>query len=206
MLNDALQSTARMQAYGKTLMTDEDDLVQQVQDAVSQCRSYAGFFDWPDRDIAEWGVANLFGEIAAGEPGVPFRDVQVRGRGADPPDCEAIDSKGRLLGIEVTELVDGPTIAATKHDGRTPWMDWNAQTIRSRVHELLLSKDEKTLQGGPYDEYIVLIHTDEPALSIAAIQGALVGQELPALRQIQRAYILFSYDPGAPAYPFFRIL
>lgn len=185
---------------------DEDELVRIVQDAIKKQRPYGGFFDWPDREIAEWGVANAFSEAATTEPGLPFRDLRSRGRGEDPPDCEARDSSGSLVAIELTELVDGDTLAATRKAGVAGFAQWDAAKIREQIEERLISKDTKTLKGGPYNEYLVLIHTDEPALSIAQIESALAGHQLPALRQVQRAYLLLSYDPGLRRYPFVRLV
>ena len=185
---------------------DEDELVDMVRDAIGQQRPYAGFFDWPERPIAEWGVANLFSEIAGREPGLPFRDVHAREAGQDPPDCEAVDVHGRPVAIEVTELVDGYAIAEVRRTGRSVVASWNAGRIRRHLDELLLRKDSKTLKGGPYHEYIVLIHTDEPTLTLQPIEAALSGHTFPPLKQVQRAYLILSYEPLRGGYPYFRLL
>jgi hypothetical protein len=185
---------------------DEDDLVEMVQDAVRKQRPYASFFYWPVRAIAEWGIANAFSESAASEAGFPLRELQARQPGDDPPDCEGIDAEGRHIGIEVTELVDGDAIARARRTGDNVWSTWDTPRIRAALDHLLTEKDSKTLHGGPYDEYLVLIHTDEPALTFEQIEAAVFGHSFPNLLQVQRAYILLSYDPLRRGYPYVKLL
>lgn len=185
---------------------DEDELVERVQDAVRKQRPYAGFFHWPERAIAEWGIANAFSEAAASEEGFPLRELESKEPGEDPPDCEGIDAQGRRIAIEVTELVDGDAIARARRTGSNVWSTWNEPKIRAVLDHLLTEKDSKTLQGGPYDEYLVLIHTDEPALTFEQIKAAVVEHSFPRLRQIRRAYVLLSYDPQHCGYPYVKLL
>lgn len=166
---------------------------------------------WPDRDIAEWGVARLFTEIASAEPGYPFSEPRARGKGNDPPDCEALDNDGRLIAFEITELVDGQAIAETKRaamkgSGLNRWAEWSPARIREEIQARLGSKDRKTLQGGAYAEYIVLLHTDEPALVLQTIENALDGYRFAPPGRVDRAYLLLSYDPTRDSYPFVRLL
>jgi hypothetical protein len=185
---------------------DDDELVEMVRDAISKQRPYAGFFDWPERSIAEWGAVNAFSEIASSEPGFPLREIEPRPSGEDPPDCEAVDANGRAMAIEVTELVDGSAIAAARRTGRVDFATWGPAQIRAQIDHLLTAKDSKVLKGGPYDEYVVLIHTDEPAVTPEQIAVALDGHELPAMKQVHRAYLLLSYDPHRRRYPYFRLI
>src|SRR5216110_1592661 len=94
--------------------------------ARAQARGYADFHLWaPDRDLEEWGVANTLRESAAhrGEEEL-FRELRRRGRGNDPPDCEASDQFGQSIAIEVTELVDPKAIVAFKRGLIYEWADW----------------------------------------------------------------------------------
>ncbi len=178
----------------------DDDLINELSEAVRQQRPYAGFFFWPNRPFAERGLVATFSEAAASEPGLPFRNIRSRAEGEDPPDCEAIDSHGRLIAIEVTELVDGTAIAEVRRTGRNLVATWDSSRIRTRIEELLRTKDAKVLNGGPYDEYVVLIHTDEMMITSDAIIHALNGYSLPRLKQVHRAYVFLSYQDGE--YPF----
>ena len=185
---------------------DDNELVEMVRDAIGKQRPYAGFFQWPQREIAEWGVANLFSEVAATEPGLPFRDIEPREPGEDPPDSEAIDAQGRRIAIEVTELVDGDAIAESRRTGANIMADWDASRIQSRLDDLIRGKDSKSLKGGDYDEYIVLIHSDEPLIPFDQARSAIEGHYFPSVSQIHRAYLILSYDPARRGYPYFRLL
>ena len=81
----------------------------------SLTRGYASFFEWPlDRNLAELGVVNYLVASMAADRQNLFANIQSRGRGNDPPDCEATDSQGRRVAIEVTELVDPKGIANSR--------------------------------------------------------------------------------------------
>lgn len=187
-------------------MDDRDEIGRKLQEAARSQRPYAGFFDWPDRDIGEWGVAKAFNDAAVGEPGVPLQLLESRGPGKDPPDCEAVDAEGRRIGIEVTELVDGSAVEAARHRGAAwAWADWSREKFLNGLQSRLASKDGKLLQDGPYDQYLVLIHTDEPALRVSTVEEWLRGHEFKQPTQITRAYLLLSYDPQCGRCPIFRL-
>jgi hypothetical protein len=180
--------------------------------AVEEQRGHADFFSWHERDVAERGVAQALLENAGNEPGFPFSQLRSRMPNQDPPDCEALDCYGRRVAIEVTELVDPDSIvrARTDHSRRSRQvspdaLSWNRVLFVQRVGALLRSKDSKSLKGGPYEEYLVVIHTDEPELSHGVVLEWLSGHEFPAPAQIDRAYLLLSYDPASESYPVIRL-
>jgi hypothetical protein len=89
-------------------MNDEehDHINRLLHEAAEKDRGYASFSNWPDRDVKEVGwVSELFRSLQHVEH-KSYSRLRSRGQGNDPPDCEAIDSEGRTIGIEVTELVD----------------------------------------------------------------------------------------------------
>jgi hypothetical protein len=108
------------------------------------------------------------------------------------------------LAIEVTELVDGTAAALARHQDHV-WARWNRVRFLNALEERLRSKDSKELQDGPYDEYIVLIHSDEPMLDATQVEECLAGHHFPAPAQILRAYLLLSYDPHCRGYPYARL-
>ena len=165
-------------------------------------RPYSGFFFWPDTALAEREVARTFIESAVSEPGIPMTHLVHRGQGNDPPDCEAVDSAGRRVGIEITELVEG---RFNRRDHVGLWAEWNRDGFLERVTALLEAKEEKPFKGGPYDERIVLIHTDEPALRYSHALEWLRQYTPGPFVQIDRAYLLFSYDPERQGYPYLRL-
>ena len=186
-------------------MSEEAELLRLLRAAVDRERPYAGFFDWPDRSVAEIGIASTFVAAAHGEVGFPLRDLRSRRLGEDPPDCEATDQTGARIALEVTELVDEEAIVRARRSGGNEWAQWDAPKLIDAIQARLRAKGTKRLKGGPYAEYIVLIHTDEPALSIEIVANALADAQFTAAVQVGRAYLLLSYHPGR-GYPFVRLI
>jgi hypothetical protein len=185
-------------------MDDRDEIARRLRDALRMRRGYADFFGWPAREVAEWGVVKEFGQSAVNEPGAPFRHLRARGQRCGRPDCEAVDTDGRRLGIEVTELVDASAIVQARTDGSCLEAEWDRAKFLAEVASRLSAKDQKTLKGGPYDEYIVLIHSDEPSLPIDVVEEWLAGHRFRKPEQIHRAYLLLSYDPRRNGCPYVR--
>ena len=176
-----------------------------IADAAAKQRPYAGFFDWPDRTVVEWGVATTLAETAGSDPSLQIRHVERRGQGNDPPDCEALDNSGRRIALEVTELVDGESIKRAKAGAPVTWAKWNRETLVSRLQALLERKDAVSLKDAPYDEYIVLIHTAEPALTFDVVEEWLRTHLFAAPTQINRAYLLLSYESQRETCPYVQL-
>ena len=58
-------------------MTLDDAILRKMEEAVRNERPHAAFFDWPDREVAELGVAKAFSEAAVHEPGLPFQRLEA---------------------------------------------------------------------------------------------------------------------------------
>lgn len=190
-------------------MGDDDELakaIAQMGEATERARGYADFFEFaPDRDIAELGVVESLVESLANGETAFFTCLQSRGRGNDPPDCEALDSAARRIAIEVTELVSADAIRTRKAKGAPPWQDWDKPTFLSRLTDRMLAKDARypKLKGGPYPGgYVVVIHTDEEFLSPDFVRAALEGHKF-RVQHISRAFLLLSYRAGT--YPYFEL-
>jgi hypothetical protein len=133
-----------------------------------------------------------------------FDRVSSRGRGNDPPDCEAVGADEAPVAIEVTELVDPDAIVAHKNKRPYEWKDWSREKLQDAVARLLIAKAarRKSLKGGPYSEYIVLIYTDEPMLAYDTAVTLLDGTRFATSRHIDRAFLLISYDPKVGYCPY----
>lgn len=168
-------------------------------------RGYAGFFDWPDRDQKELGIAiHLFESLEAHE-GLQYRQARVRGSGNDPPDIEVRDSSGRLIGIEVTELVDPAAIKSYKAGNPWDWAEWGQAKFGQYLEARVRAKDSPSgVKGGPYSEYWLLIHSDEPALSISEVRKHMAGVSPFPVKLITNAFLLLSYHPNE-GYPYVRL-
>lgn len=98
---------------------DEKGILALMRAAIAKSRGYSDFFGWSiNRDTEEWGGREEFGGIAITRGKQFFVDLKRRGRPNDPPDCEATQFDGGLVGIEVTELVDPAAIVAYKRGGK----------------------------------------------------------------------------------------
>jgi hypothetical protein len=188
---------------------DDSTMIDEMREALLRRRTYADFFDWPaNRQVAEEGVAaDLADSLQADGHGF-FTNLRSRGRGLDPPDCEALTLRGERLAIEVTELVSGEAIKTAKAGRGLDWAPWSPAVFLEALDERLRKKAEKfaILQGGPYPGgYVVVVYTDEPLLSRSAVQHMLSQRDPSEVEKITRAFLLLSYDPAVGRYPYFEL-
>ncbi len=192
-------------------MTDEDEksIVAAMREAIAKSRGYASYFDWPlDRDQEEWGVVQSLVESLeqAGTP-IGLSDYKPRGRPNDPPDCEARDSDGRRVAIEVTELVSGEAIRAFKAGRVFDWEMWTKPDFMSSLASRVTRKDARHphLKDPPYaGGYVLVVFTDEPVLSRERVAEWLEGQSFP-VDHLTRLFLLLGYDPGSQRCPVFEL-
>jgi len=127
---------------------DEAEIAKLMREARDLRRGYADFFQWAiDRDLEEWDVATILNESLAAEGRTFFSKLRSRGRPDDPPDCEALDSRGTRLTIEVTELVDGKAIEvykrAEKERRLADCAEWPREKFLAVLQERLSAKDSR---------------------------------------------------------------
>lgn len=91
-------------------MNDKDEWSELIQDIKDNVRNHAGYFAWEGNSaIEESGAIQCLFESLEYKNESFFHSIKSREN--DPPDCEAINTHGDTIGIEVTELVDGDSIA-----------------------------------------------------------------------------------------------
>ncbi|WP_298017838.1 hypothetical protein [uncultured Castellaniella sp.] len=192
-------------------MTPEDEkkIADLIRAARANKRGYADFYSWStDRDIEEWGVTTELWKSLQATGESFFDDIKRRGRGNDPPDCEAVDYKGNRIAIEVTELVCPDAIRAY-NDGRVyDWADWPKKRFIDAIAHRIATKGDRygKLRGGPYEGgYVVLIFTDEPMLPIATVRKFLDGHVFSRPEGVTRVFLLLSYDPGVQMSPYVEL-
>lgn len=182
---------------------DQDDLeevARLLKRAVDKQRGLADFFDYPDRDVKEQGIA----ADAFAAAGLPVEKLTSRGN-EDPPDCEAI-LYGRRVGIELTELVDQEAIEKFKKTKFAyDWAEWTRDEFIGRLRQCIERKDSvASVKGGPYDDYYLIIYSDEWTVASQNIEEELRGMSFPT-RLITHALLLLSYDPRTKSYPVFQL-
>jgi len=163
-------------------------------------KRYAAFFDYLDREQAEFGVAEelvrslelrglrRFGNLSAHRP--------------DPPDCICLNEMGGHVAIEVTEVVCGAAASVTAQ-GHDVYRDWQPGAFLDQVSSQLARKDSKQFHGGPYAEIVACLFTDEPIMSRDRIAKELEGASFGPFRQLTSAYLVLSYDPATKSYPLY---
>jgi hypothetical protein len=170
-------------------------------------RSHAGYYSWlTDRNIEELGVVQTFHESLTHSGSAFFHSYQARGRGNDPPDCEARSCSGGRVGIEVTELVDGASIAATKSGAHIPWEPFPESELSGLLAERIKKKDNGVgVKDGPYDEYVLIIYCDEPRVLYYALIQSVRRAVFPSTTLIDRAFLVLSYSPWEGYCPYIEL-
>ena len=182
---------------------EEKETIRLMKEALAKRRGYADHFGWPiDRDIEECGVVQDLCRSLEKDSKSFISNVRRRGRGNDPPDCEGQGHDGQRIGIEVTELVDSDAIKAFKTSGQYRLADWDKEKLVMAIDHRLDAKNvPDRIKDGPYDSYIVVIHTDELLLDVDSVKSMLGAQKFAKRSLIDRAFLLFSYDPRFQIYP-----
>lgn len=128
------------------------------------------------------------------------------------PDVVAVLADGRRVGVEVTELRDERSAerAQAVKDGRETahlYRTWDAASIQVKLCGHLRKKDRKRptallckdgksrAWGDPLDEYLIVVHTDEPLIGVREADAALMQMAPLSLSQVTRAFFLIWYVP-----------
>ena len=165
-------------------------------------RSYAPFFQWPDRQQAELGVVEVL--IRALHQRAERSLHSPRVQHPDPPDCVCLNEDNRLIAVEVTEVVSAEA-ARRVAQGEPVLRNWQRDELEPDLRDRLADKDSKIYQGGPYSEVIACLFTDEPLLTPELVESELVGKSFGPFRQLTSAYLVLSYVPTLRTYPVYKL-
>jgi hypothetical protein len=184
-------------------MTTDPDELNYLRIMLAKKRKKNSFWKWPDRPVEERGLAT---EILR-QAGVDVADMRSREQGADPPDCEAT-LDGRVSGVEVTELIDQPSLERNLREPQSPeYFNWDKMTFLAALQDRLDAKD-RAWKGGRYERRVLVIHTDEYELDRDIVRRFLEGARFRATL-ITDAFLGLSYHPSAKSgggcYPVFRL-
>ena len=122
----------------------------------------------------------------------------------DPPDCTLSDNEGRVVAVEIVELVSEEAVRNTEQ-GKSALKYWSREEVEKKIATILREKDGKSYHGGPYSKKIVLIHTDEYTMSYEAYARHLREIYFSGYKQVDEAYLLFSFDPSEECCPYVRL-
>ena len=178
-----------------------------LKESPQRKRSYSDFFSWPEnRQLEEWAIVDSLKESLEKANSGFFHSVIARGQGNDPPDCEAVLLGGGKAGIEVTELVDTEILMAHMNGNTGRKAEWSRQKLIDAITKRLEIKNAPAnVKGGPYELYILVIHTGEPELNYDYAAPILADHVFSYYSLIQRAFLLMSYEEKYKSCPFFEL-
>lgn len=161
-------------------------------------RTYAPFFEWPDKPQKEVGVAENLVAYVNRERGLGWHSLQPQL--PDPPDCVCSNATGARIAIEVAEVVCSEAASRTAR-GENVMRRWEPGDAAAHIRELLLKKDGKKYLGGPYEEVVACLFTDEFDLDFEELREELKNERFGPMKQLSSAYLVLSYSAHAQAYP-----
>lgn len=177
-----------------------------IHSSYSHSQAYASYNDWPEKQQQEIGAVLCLFESLEKQHQLQHLNLLPRGEGNDPPDCEAVDENHQRIGIEVTELVDEKTIRNQINGDPSNWADWDRQKLLHKIHERIFAKDKpRKVKGGPYDKYILLIHTEEPGLPFQKAGKLLANTSFDNMALLDEVYLIFSFDEKLDYCPFIEL-
>ena len=169
-------------------------------------REYAPYFALSSsQQDNELSVADVLSQELAKRGKSPFYSIVPRGRGKDPPDCEARNGNEKRIGIEVTELVDGNSISAAKKREYIFQDPLKPSEVTEIITTIIRKKDSADVKGEPYDEYILIIYCDDPYFLDYEILDAIRKEQFAPTRLIDRVYFLESYCPWQKCCPYIEL-
>ncbi|MEW8294369.1 MAG: hypothetical protein AB2715_06870 [Candidatus Thiodiazotropha sp.] len=185
-------------------------IVEIIKSAIDHARGYADHFGWAfNRDLEELGVVELLSKALDAENKLFFSEIKIRGRGNDPPDCEAKTNIGKRLAIEVTELVSGEAIRDYKKGFIFKWAKWSRESFLTGLQLAINKKDTRysKLKEPPYPGgYLLVIYTSEPSLNQEVVQRYLLNHKLSQPTHINYVFLILRYEPKTKKYPYFELI
>jgi hypothetical protein len=177
-------------------------LEEQLRQVQERKKRYASFFESTDKQTKEVGIVGTLLEAKEKAEG-PQGIRRLRATASEFPDCEAVNAANKRVGYEVTELVKrvkrGRSDLARK--------EWSEDEVVAALNAQILRKDIRSF-GNDFAARILVIHTDEPLLLASHDQliPLIEKKAFGPVRNLDEAYLLFSYWPGGGGYyPFVRL-
>jgi len=183
---------------------DLDESGRILRQSAARARGYADFFDWPDKSVKEWGIAQTFVQELQRSGGPTIcGGTQHPGGVNHAPDLQITTQNGETWGVEITELVSQEAIEATKC-GSSVFALWSDEELIAQVDALVARKDRpQKIKGGPYDRYLLLVHVDEAMLNRERLESAFVYHGFRT-HLIDEICVLLSYEPSEQRCPLLR--
>ena len=199
-----------MQLHAESMQDEDikDIVVDALRKAAAAAKGYADFDRWPDQPTKDLGLGQDFTATLRKHLDISVTTILPVPHGFDPPDLVADGS----IGIELTEFVDPEMVRAAarrKRAGETPdqYRHWGKDEFLARIKEIVLRKDAGTPKTrDSWDQYWLVIHTDEPGLTPELVESYLRDWSPIISRLLTRCFLLMSYFPSHKGRPLFEII
>jgi hypothetical protein len=192
---------------------DDDDHAETHRALIeANARAWNSFWYWREKPIGEHGAAK---EILR-HAGIKAGGLVSRPPNQDPPDCEGMLDR-QWSAVEIAELVHRPTLkrsikaqaqraAGCKPQKPEAYFVWDRNDLIDAIQKRIDVKDKAKLRGGPYDRYVLVMHTNELILDSRRVGEFLKGAKFHC-QQITDVILGLSYEPqfGREGYPTFRL-
>ncbi|MEO6244639.1 MAG: hypothetical protein ABIQ12_04310 [Opitutaceae bacterium] len=173
----------------------ENELIKDLREILRRERSYASFFAIAgDKQGTEVGVVSDWVVSRFEDGGSCFVTWEHLENPRDPPDLVLTDREGRRHGIEVTELVDGPTISAHATNTSDEFKEYDEPELHRLITKRVARKVNHKFKEGTYASRTLLIYSDEP--SIAEGAGIDILSHLPKVQLSYFDEIWFVLPPA----------
>lgn len=187
--------------------TEKEEWIEYIEAIQDNVRQHAGYFTWlTDRTIEEVGVVQSLYETLDQHGQGFFHSYKSRGENNDPPDCEALSLESEKIGIEVTELVEGDSIAASMRKQPILWEPWKTEELYELLRDRIKKKDDPPqVKGGPYSQYILIIYSDEPRILNYQLIEFVRTCRFGPTKLLDRVFFLMSYSPWEKCCPYIEL-
>jgi hypothetical protein len=176
--------------------------VKELIEIVKRQRKHASFFEWPEKEIKEFGIVKCLFDSMKKKSGCPYYSLESFKD--DPPDCIAKDVNGNKVAIEVSELVDLKSVRDAEHNRGTPKF-WKIGEVIEDIQLIISNKEQKNFNGGPYKSHVLVIFTDEPLIDYDELATTLKNYQFNKSKQFNEIYLLISYDAHSKSYPYVKL-
>ena len=182
--------------WGKLDRMDMKVFKEEIEKLRKLRRNHADFFNWPDQQVQEKVIGLDFFQKLEESSDEYLENIESA---EDPPDVKITTSKNRVVGVEITELVDQQAIEyEINGDPRycERVVSWNRENTLEAMESIISRKDAKC-ENVPksYDSMVLLIFTDEPRLKSDTLKDYFLGHQWSEVNNLNEAYILTGYEP-----------
>ncbi|MBE0658608.1 MAG: hypothetical protein IH602_13030 [Bryobacteraceae bacterium] len=187
--------------------SDDEDFAGLIQTGGPGHRRHANYFSTSDdRSDGELEVVLVLGGSLEQDGRGFYHSPKPRGKGEDPPDCEALSSDDEPIGFEVTELVEEASLKADHRGEPHLSPPCSTSALIDRIQGRIDKKDKPSeVKGGPYKQYVLVIHSDEPRVLDHELAKHLRAHTFGPTRLIDRVFFLMSYNGWKRRCPYIEL-